>query len=237
MPTVWWCYGRAIQWSIELCRHWGRKVSAASSGSCWSPCECHGSLDRWCNQRVDPTMPAPLPHQSRRDGSTSKAVYAPWNNGSCSPASGLSQSVRSGNGVIFDERHGGSQLLPRVQHTSFHLRFDDTALPAFHWTTRACAEISRAHGKSGRIWVKLLEAPQTWKALLLKVYWHLTLVSSFEFQSWRIPWSANEIFQNCKYRFPCPKGFRVFQEPCARFLVEQTRSCRTEGSLVKIFCL
>ena len=35
-------------------------------------------------------------------------------------------------GVIFDERHGGSQLLPRVQHTSFHLRFDDTALPAFH---------------------------------------------------------------------------------------------------------
>lgn len=29
-------------------------------------------------------------------------------------------------------RHGGSQLLPCVQHTSFHLRFDDTALPAFH---------------------------------------------------------------------------------------------------------
>ena len=34
--------------------------------------------------------------------------------------------------VIFGERHGGSQLLPRVQHSSFHLRFDDTALPAFH---------------------------------------------------------------------------------------------------------
>ena len=27
---------------------------------------------------------------------------------------------------------GGSQLLPRVQHTSVHLRLDDTALQAFH---------------------------------------------------------------------------------------------------------
>ena len=94
-------------------------------------------------------MPASLPHQSRRDGSTRKAVYAPWNDGSGSPASGLSQPVWSRDGVIFGERYGGSQLLPRVQHSSFHLRFDDTALPAFHWTTWVGEEIPRAHGKSG----------------------------------------------------------------------------------------
>ena len=75
------------------------------------------AMDRLTDDAINELIQLCLPHYHIKAGETVQQGR---------PYTRLETMVR------VHERYGGSQLLPRVQHSSFHLRFDDTALPAFH---------------------------------------------------------------------------------------------------------